>query len=110
VHPITAVYSGDSSHSGSSSPAVSQQVNSSHSVSLSWTASTSPNVVGYYIYRGTTPGGAYLRLNPTLVPGTNYVDTSVQAGQTYYYVCTAMDSSSNESAYSNEASGAVPSP
>jgi hypothetical protein len=41
---------------------------------------------------------------------TGYTDASVQSGQTYYYVTTAVDSSSVESGYSNEVTGVVPTP
>jgi hypothetical protein len=81
-----------------------------HSVSLSWTASVSANVVGYNIYRGTTSGGPYTRLTASPVNGVVYTDGSVQAGQTYYYVATAVDSSNNESAYSTQARAVVPTP
>jgi hypothetical protein len=80
-----------------------------HSVSLSWVASTSP-VAGYSVYRGTAPGGPYTKLNSSLATGTSYVDTTVLAGQTYYYVVTAVDASNNSSVYSNEAQAVVPSP
>lgn len=84
---------------------------SSHTVSLNWQPSTSSGVVGYYIYRGTTSGGPYAKLNPS-APSTSdsYTDQSVASGQTYYYVVTATDSSQDESAYSNQASAAVPNP
>jgi len=82
----------------------------SHSVTLSWTASTSLNVTGYNIYRGTKSGGPYTKLTATPVAGTNYTDSAVQAGQTYYYVATAVDNNNNESAYSDPASAAVQSP
>jgi hypothetical protein len=82
---------------------------SSHSVSLTWTASTSSSVIGYNLYRGTTSGGSYTKLNSSLVTTTNYTDTTVVAGQTYYYVASAVDSSA-ESAYSNQAQAVVPSP
>jgi hypothetical protein len=81
-----------------------------HSVALSWTASTSPNVTGYNVYRSTVSGGPYTLVNSALIVGTSYTDTTVLAGQTYYYVATAMDSSNNESAYSNQAQAVVPSP
>jgi hypothetical protein len=83
---------------------------SSHSVSLSWTASTSSTVVGYNIYRGTTSGGSYTKLNSSLVTTTGYTDTTVLSGQTYYYVATAVDSTNVESADSNQAQAVVPSP
>jgi len=83
---------------------------SSHSVSLSWTDSTSLNVGGYNVYRGTTSGGPYTKLNSSLVTTPSYADTTGVGGQTYYYVATALDSSNNESVYSNEAQAVVPSP
>ncbi len=81
-----------------------------HSVFLSWTASISPDVTGYNVYRGTTSRGSYTRVNSALIVGTSYADTSVLAGQVYYYVATAVDNSNNESAYSNEALAIIPSP
>jgi hypothetical protein len=79
-----------------------------HSVSLAWNASTSSNVTGYNIYRGTISGGPYTRINASLNPSTNDTDSSVQSGQTYYYVVTAVDSSANESSYSNEVQAIIP--
>ena len=81
----------------------------SHSVSLSWRASTSL-VAGYNVYRSTVSGGPYTKQTPSLVPGTAWRDASVVAGQRYYYVVTAIDLSGKESGYSNEASDLVPSP
>ena len=81
-----------------------------HSASLNWTASTSSDVAGYNVYRGTVSNGPYTKLTSALVVGTGYTDVTVQAGQTYYYVTTAVDSNNNESAYSNEAPAAIPSP
>jgi hypothetical protein len=78
----------------------------SHSVDLSWNASTS-QVVGYNIYRGSQSGGPYAMINPVLQASTTYVDNSVQGGQTYYYVVTSVDSGSHESTFSNEAQAAV---
>ncbi len=78
-----------------------------HTVSLSWTASTS-TVSGYNVYRSTTSGGGYSKVNGGLVGGVNYTDSTVQNGVTYYYVTTAVDSSGNESTYSNEASANIP--
>jgi hypothetical protein len=79
----------------------------SHSVTLSWTASTS-TVSGYNVYRSSVSGGPYTKLNSTPVAATTYVDTAVQASQTYYYVVTSVDSTGVESAYSAEVSAIVP--
>jgi hypothetical protein len=81
-----------------------------HTVNLSWTASTSQNVTGYNIYRGTKSGGPYSKINPVLNASTVYSDSSVVDGTTYYYVTTAVDSNNQESTYSNQASAAIPPP
>jgi len=83
---------------------VSQQA---QSVDLSWNASTSP-VSGYNIYRGTTSGGPYSKLNSSLDANVTYVDSTVSAGLTYYYVTTAVNSSGQESAHSNQVQAAIP--
>jgi hypothetical protein len=81
-----------------------------HSSTLTWVASTSANVAGYNVYRGTTSGGPYTLLNATPTSAVTYGDTTVQAGQTYYYVVKAVGSDGSLSAASNEASAAIPSP
>jgi hypothetical protein len=78
-----------------------------HSVALSWNASTS-TVAGYNVYRGTVSGGPYAKINSSLVTTLSYTDSTVQSGTTYYYVTTAVDSSGDESVYSNEASATIP--
>lgn len=94
----------------SNSPTTVTLTGGSHLVDLSWTASTSV-VVGYNVYRGTVSGGPYAtKLNSAVVPGTAYTDTAVVAGQTYFYVVTAVDANGVESVYSNQASALVPTP
>jgi Abnormal spindle-like microcephaly-assoc'd, ASPM-SPD-2-Hydin/Protein of unknown function (DUF1573) len=78
-----------------------------HTVSLSWTASTSV-VSGYNVYRTTTSGAGYTKLNGSLVSPVNYTDSSVVNGTTYYYVTTAVDGTGAESSYSNEAVAVIP--
>jgi hypothetical protein len=82
----------------------------SHRVTLSWNVSTSPNISGYNVYRGTASGGPYTKLTGSLVSGTAFTDNNVSAGLTYYYVATAVDSSSNESIHSNQATATIPTP
>jgi len=81
-----------------------------HSVALSWDASTSSGVVGYNVYRGSVSGGPYGRINSALEAVTAYTDSAVTAGQTYYYVTTAVDGSGNESGYSNQTQAVIPTP
>lgn len=76
-------------------------------VSLNWAPSVSPNIKGYFVYRGTTPGGPYLRLNASPVPGTTYDDSNVELDQVYFYVTTALGMYDLESAFSNEASARI---
>ncbi len=78
-----------------------------HKVSLSWRASTSSGVDGYYVYRGTTSGGSLTRLSGKLSE-TSYVDASVQAGKTYYYATTAINSANRQSGYSNKVKATIP--
>jgi hypothetical protein len=79
----------------------------SHSVALSWSAG-STSVAGYNVYRSTTSGNAYAKVNSSPIGGVSYADSGVQSGQTYYYVATSVDASGNESVYSNEVSAIVP--
>ena len=82
----------------------------SHSVSLTWTASTS-TVSGYNVYRATSASGPFTTpLNSSLVVTTAFTDSTVQAGQTYYYVATAENSSNVESVDSNQVTTTVPTP
>jgi hypothetical protein len=80
----------------------------SHSVGLVWQAGTS-SIAGYNVYRATV-GGAYSKLTPAQDAGTSFTDSNVQAGQTYYYAVTEVDTASVESSYSNIASVTIPTP
>jgi fibronectin type 3 domain-containing protein len=76
-------------------------------VDLAWSANVEPDLAGYNVYRATSPGGPYTRLNVGLVTGTTFASAGLANGITYYYVVRAVDSSSNESAASAEVS-AIP--
>ncbi len=76
------------------------------SVSLSWTDPLNNGgslVLGYDIYRGTTPGGESPTPIATGVTGTSYSDTTALNGTTYYYKVSAVNSA-GEGAKSAEAS------
>ena len=81
----------------------------SHSVSLTWTPSTSV-VAGYHVFRSETSGGPYSKLDSNLVAADSYTDSSVQAGLTYFYVVTSVESSGMESANSTQTSATIPTP
>jgi hypothetical protein len=77
-------------------------------VALGWTASKS-SVIGYNVYRGTVTGGPYSsKLTSSPVAATQFTDTTVQSGQTYYYVVTSVDSNDVESVDSGQASASIP--
>jgi arabinogalactan endo-1,4-beta-galactosidase len=78
-------------------------------VSLDWNDNNETDLAGYNVYRSLTSGGAYTKVNPSILSSSNYIDGNVVGGTTYYYVVTAVDTSSNsnESNDSSEAS-AVP--
>jgi Abnormal spindle-like microcephaly-assoc'd, ASPM-SPD-2-Hydin/HYDIN/CFA65/VesB-like, Ig-like domain len=100
---------------GSTTPVVASLTGSGaaaaqHSVDLSWSASSSSSVAGYNVYRGSTSGGPYSKLNSSPDDATSYTDSAVQAGQTYFYVTTAVGSDGTESSYSNQVTATIPSP
>jgi fibronectin type 3 domain-containing protein len=80
---------------------------SSHTVALSWNASTS-NVTGYNVYRSTTSGAGYLKITTSPLTSLTYVDDTVLSATTYFYVTTAVDENGIESSNSNEATATIP--
>ena len=83
----------------------------SHSVTLSCTASTSTGVTGYNFYRGTTAGGeSSTPLNAAPVTACGYVDTTVAALTQYFYTAKSFcpTCSPNTSIPSNEVNATVP--
>jgi len=56
-------------------------------------------------------GGPYTKINSALDATTTFTDAgTVQAGNTYYWVVTALNSSNLESAHSGEVSATIPTP
>ena len=86
--------------------AVSQpEVAAVHYVSLTWNATS--GATHYNVYRSEISGGFYGLIGST--GNLNFTDLNVDAGATFYYVCTAVDSAGRESDYSNEARATIPS-
>jgi fibronectin type 3 domain-containing protein len=75
---------------------------------LAWSAPAG-TVAGYRVYYGTASrsytqalgGGAY-------VTATTWTISTLPGGHTYYFAVTAVDTSGVESAYSAEATKAIP--
>ncbi|MHC5025611.1 MAG: hypothetical protein ACYTGR_02485 [Planctomycetota bacterium] len=77
-------------------------------VNLDWTDNGEPDLAGYLVYRSEA-GGPYVQLTPAPVGPSEYADSTVTNGTVYTYVVSAVDTASNESEASGEAS-AVPAP
>jgi hypothetical protein len=88
--------------------AISLQGTGGHSVVLSWVPGDSTPVFFYNVYRASVSGGPYTLLNSLPITTTQFVDTTVQAGQTYFYVVTAVNINVIESIYSAEISATIP--
>jgi fibronectin type 3 domain-containing protein len=75
-----------------------------HSVNLSWSASTSSGISGYNVYRAVYVnccGSFFSKINSLLNTGTLYTDIVVVDGTSYCYATTAVNSSAEESGYSD---------
>jgi hypothetical protein len=72
------------------------QTSAEHVVSLKWSASTSKDVAGYNMYRGPD-GVKWTKINAGLIPATDYDDSSVSNGSTYYYSATTVNIYGEES-------------
>jgi Abnormal spindle-like microcephaly-assoc'd, ASPM-SPD-2-Hydin/Purple acid Phosphatase, N-terminal domain len=84
-----------------------------HSINLSWNASTSEDISGYNVYRAAYASacGSYSKINSLLNTGTVYTDSAVVDGAAYCYATTAVNTSNEESGYSNIVSNVqVPAP
>jgi hypothetical protein len=72
-----------------------------HTVVLSWVGGAA-GITGYRAYSSTVSGGPYSSLTSNSFTSSNFTDSTVQSGQTYYYVVTAIGSQNQESAHSAE--------
>jgi hypothetical protein len=77
-----------------------------HSVTISWIASPSA-VAGYNVYRSSGSSNP-VRLTNGIVSGTQYTDRTVEAGKTYSYYVTSVDSKGAESQPSSKITATVP--
>ena len=102
-----SAYAGATPTGGTTAPVAPTNLSASSphkkQIALSWTQSASPNITSNKIYRGTANGGPY-SLVATVSATTSYSDTGLNSGTTYYYVVTAVNSSSLESPNSNQSS------
>ena len=73
-------------------------------VDLTWAPPSVSDLAGYRLYRSLSSGTGYTQIHSGLLTGRSFSDTSVQNGNTYYYVVAAEDTSGNLSVVSTEVS------
>jgi hypothetical protein len=74
-------------------------------VDLEWLDNTEPDLAGYNVYRSTTSGSGFVKLNHSLILVSNFRDKTPldPAVTNYFYRVTAVDTTGNESSVSSEA-------
>jgi hypothetical protein len=77
-------------------------------VALSWGASTSANIAGYFVYRSANPASGFVKMNSAQISGLSYTDNAVTRGSTYYYAVSAINTAGAESMRCPEQSVSVP--
>ncbi|MCE5186350.1 MAG: hypothetical protein LLF76_09520 [Planctomycetaceae bacterium] len=70
-------------------------------VSLDWNDNPEPDIMSYKIWRAASAGGPYTLIASDL-NASNHTDNTVSNGTRYFYVVTAVNRMSDESAGSNE--------
>jgi len=75
-------------------------------VTVAWDPNPEPEVAGYKIYYGTSPGSYTASLDAG--NATSILISGLQDGATYFFSAVAYDASNNESGFSNEIIYAVP--
>ena len=63
-------------------------------MNLGWDANTEPDLAGYLVLRGETPGDTLQPLTPAPITTTSYEDKTVKAGVRYVYAIVAVDKTS----------------
>jgi hypothetical protein len=84
-----------------------EQEKNQPTVDLRWDPGAD-NIAGYNVYRGTASGGPYSQINNSLVQVTDYTDTDIVSGKTYYYVTNEVNEKGERSGFSNEVEAKVP--
>jgi hypothetical protein len=101
THTLVAFARDAAGNLASSSPVSVTIVN--NNALLTWDANTEPDIAGYRVYYGTSPGNyQQAQGNGIVVLGTSYTVTGLDSRVGYYFTVTAFDASGNESGYATE--------
>ncbi len=71
---------------------------------FSWNAVKSPLVSGYLVYRSTSSSTGFVRVGPSVVTGTSFLDTTATPGVKYYYTVAALDTQGSISSFTGSVS------
>jgi hypothetical protein len=82
------------------------QVATPHKTTLSWTASTTPNVT-YTVYRSTSAAGPFTAIGSGVIT-TTFTDTTEVPGTKYFFEVDAVDVANQDSGPSNQTSATEP--
>ncbi|MBR5219006.1 MAG: S8 family serine peptidase, partial [Clostridia bacterium] len=77
-------------------------------VELSWAQNDYDTLAGYNLYRSETEDGTYKKLNTSIISDTEYTDTDVKPGVTYYYYFKVVNTDGNEEASVSNTASAAP--
>lgn len=72
-------------------------------IKVTWTANSEAKVVGYRVYRSVAQAGPFIRVSGTLVSGTEFTDTDVYQGNTYWYQVVAVTNTGDDSGFADNA-------
>jgi len=79
-------------------------------VRLMWSLASQRDVAGWNVYRSTSAGGTYSKVNNTPVPRPSYIDAPGVSGMWVYYKIRAVDRSGSTSALTGYVAVYVPFP
>ena len=79
-------------------------------VTVVWIENTEPDLDGYEIWRSRDPDNDYVRIATVGRRATDFLDTDVRNGTTYFYAVRAFDDDGDESALSPETVEDTPRP
>ena len=77
-------------------------------VDLSWAQNDYETLAGYNLYRSTSETSGFNKINLSILTGTEYTDTDVEPGVTYYYYFKVVNTDGNEEASVSNTASAAP--
>lgn len=94
-------------------PAIPENVNvtvpaEQEKLVVSWNANTEDDILGYNIFRSTSPNGEFEKIISVSSDTTSYTDGDLSIATKYYYKVQAYDTAGNDGEISNAVSAVTP--